>query len=842
MALVALAALVALDVAIGTSIVLTAAYLLPALALAVVAVPRDVAVAAGIAVVLAALSGVWNSYPSAADHLVRVVALAVGGALAVAAAQARSALGAARARAEQESLRMQVLAAVGRLSGAGRVEEALAGIADVLVPTVADLCWAYLTRDDGSPEHVLTRTSGPDGAALEAALGARRSGGPGSRSPTAAVLAGDGSRLVADVDAAFLDAIATDPQDRELLARLGLRSLAVVPLRARGGVIGALGFAVGRSGRRYDSDDLRFFETLAGRAGLVVANAQLVTELGATRAWLDGILGSLAEAVTVHDAQGQTVYANHAAAELMGFAAPDDVLRAKPGQLAKRFRITHEDGSPVRVEEFPGRRLFAGDPDPPPVLTHSVLRETGEEFWLLTKASLLRDESGSGFAVNVIEDVTDAKQAELRQRFLAEAGQVLASSLDYQQTLERVAQLAVPWLADWCAVDMPDGHGGLELVALAHSDPAKVEFGRELRRRFPPDLDAPTGAGAILRGGSAELYHEIPDELLEQSITEPEELAATRALGMRAVMLVPMRIGGETLGLITFVSADSGRTFDDDDFAFAQDLALRAATAVKNALLYEEQARVAHTLQASLLPDHLPDVPGWDSAAAYQAGEQGAEVGGDFYDIVATVEGHVVFLGDVTGKGIDAAALTALVRHSARTAARFDARPAAVLRLVNEVLAEEARVSPVTLVCALIHDEGGGVRVTVASAGHPLPLHKREGGVETIGRSGVLLGVVADGEWPEVEVEVEAGDAMVFYTDGVTDTPGQQDRFGQERLTAVIAAAPAEPAVLLGQLEAALREFQVGTRSDDRAMLVLRHTGELARDAAGGLAGAWTEA
>ena len=112
--------------------------------------------------------------------------------------------------------------------------------------------------------------------------------------------------------------------------------------------------------------------------------------------------------------------------------------------------------------------------------------------------------------MNIIEDVTDSKKSEQRQRFLAEAGQVLASSLDYQQTLQRVAQLTVPWLADWCAVDMPGEQGGLEQVALAHVDPAKIAMAEDLRRRFPPDPNAPNGVPGVLRGGPPELLRRDP--------------------------------------------------------------------------------------------------------------------------------------------------------------------------------------------------------------------------------------------------------------------------------------------------------------------------------------------
>jgi PAS domain S-box-containing protein len=551
----------------------------------------------------------------------------------------------------------------------------------------------------------------------------------------------------------------------------------------------------------------------------------LAFDLDATQSRLDGILGSLGEAVTVHDERGKTVYANTAAARLLGCKDVAEVLAAEPGQLAEHFSMLHEDGSPVAVDDLPGRRLMSGE-QAPALLTRSIRRDTGDAYWLLTKATLTQEPNGDRLAINIIEDVTDAKDAELRQRFLAEAGQLLAASLDYEATLERVARMIVPRLADWCGIDMLDDHGDMVHVAVAHVDPAKVEMARDLSAKYPPDMDAPSGVPAILRGGPAELYREIPEELIEQGAQDEEHLRIIRALGMRSAMAVPMRLGDETLGVITLVSAESGRTFDDDDLAFAEDLALRAASAVQNARLYEAQERVAHTLQASLLPDRLPDLPGWEVDAAYQAGERGADVGGDFYDVLPVAGGHLVVLGDVTGKGIEAAALTSLVRHSARMAARFDPRPARVLSHVNQVLREQSRLSLVTAVCALIHDEGDRARLTVASAGHPLPLLRRRGEApESFGDHGVLLGITGDDDWSELTVTLAPGDTVLFYTDGVTETPGDAARFGELRLREAMTRAADGTVALLAEIDRSLRDFQAGATLDDRAMLALRFHG-----------------
>jgi PAS domain S-box-containing protein len=665
-----------------------------------------------------------------------------------------------REGAERDRARMALLAEVARVGDAPTVEGALERLGDVTVPAVAPRVRVDLADEEGASLRAFERGAGEGGDSV------------------------------------------------------------TIPLRIRERQIGELAF----EGRPFGPDDRAFFDVLAGRVALALGNVRLLNELGQTRERLDRVLGALAEAVTVHDAQGQTIYANDAACELLGVRV-DPAAPAEAGSLARGFIITHEDGTPVRVEEFPGRRLMAGEADPPPMLTRSVRRDTGREYWLLTKATLLHDADGAPLAVNVIEDVTDAKEAELRQRFLDEAGQVLASSLDYEQALQRVSDLAVPWLADWCAVDLA-GPRGIERVAIAHDDPDKLPLAHELTRRYPPDPAAEAGLPAVLRTGRPELYPDIPQDLLVRTARDEEHLRLIREIGMRAAMIVPMTAGGEVLGAMTFVSAESERTFDEDDFAFAQDLARRAAVAVQNGRRYAEQVRVAETLQRSLLPDQLPVVPGWEAGASYAAGDERAEVGGDFYDVVPTAGGHLVFLGDVTGKGVEAAALTALVRHAAQTAARFDRRPSTLLGVVNALLCERPRLSPVSVVCALIEPRGDTQCVTVASAGHPLPLLWRAGGPpREIGRHDMLLGVVAQDAFAEETLAIEPGDVLFFYTDGVIDAPGEGGRFGEERLLATLAAAPSEPRGLLRAVDAALRAFARAPGADDRAMLALRYTG-----------------
>jgi GAF domain-containing protein len=815
-ALGALAGLAIVDIATGDATFGRTWYLLPALAVALRGSPEHVGIVALVAVALAAFAPAWND-GFGNNYWLPLITVVSGSAIAVWGARERYAAEAARRSADAERRQLELLAEAARITdGAADIDEALRRLVDMLVPDVADAAWVDVIGPGGTARRLAARMDGPHREELEAWLMNRGAAQRMELSPTTRSLRGEGPQL-AELSDPLREAMIHDEEDRRHMEMSRLRWTMALPLAPSGGPLGSLGLGVGPSGRTYGRDELAFGQLLVGRAGLALANAQLVRRLTAAQRRLDGILGSLAEAVTVQDTAGRIVYANQAAARLLGLPDVHAVLTAPPGSLVDLFDIRDTDGNPVTSEDLPGYRVLQGE-EPPPLLTQSIYKATGQLHWFLTKATALEDETGELLAVNVIEDVTDEHEAALRERFLAEAGEALTSSLDYADTLQRVAQLAVPRLADWCAIELPDDRGRPQQVALAHGDPERAEEGRALRERYPPEPDAEFGAAAVMRSGEPQLIAEIPDELLTRAARDDEQLAALRALGLQSAMVVPMISGGRTLGAMVFVFSESGRRYAQRDLTFAQELARRAATAIENSRLYTERSEVAQTLQASLLPEELPEIPGWRLAAEYRPGQRGAEVGGDFYDVFPVEGGHLVVLGDVTGKGVRAAALTSLVRYTARTAAAFDSRPSAVLAQVHRALRQRPRLAPVTMVCGLLH----GGELTLAIGGHPLPLLKRDGRVERLGETGMLLGALQDyEEATDVTVPLAPGDTLLLYTDGVTDLPGADDRFGDARLIATVDGAPAEPDALLATVSAALDAFARGTTTDDRAMLVL---------------------
>ena len=182
---------------------------------------------------------------------------------------------------------------------------------------------------------------------------------------------------------------------------------------------------------------------------------------------------------------------------------------------------------------------------------------------------------------------TDARRDAERQRFLAEASHLLSSTLDYTETLRRLARLSVPRVADWCAIYIADAHGILQTVEVAHSDPEKVDLALNARKRFPPRPTENHGVYGVLRSGRSEIIPEITDEMLDGAGLDPEYREVLRKLGLRSSMMVPLRARGRTFGVLNFVLSESERLFDNDDVAFAEDLAVRAAFAVDNARLFQ---------------------------------------------------------------------------------------------------------------------------------------------------------------------------------------------------------------------------------------------------------------
>jgi PAS domain S-box-containing protein len=411
------------------------------------------------------------------------------------------------------------------------------------------------------------------------------------------------------------------------------------------------------------------------------------------------------------------------------------------------------------------------------------------------------------------------REARKSLEFLARASEVLAQSLDAERTLEQLAFLAVPRIADWCSLHLVEEGKGYRNVVVAHADPEKVEFAREFERRYPPDPEASTGVPNVIKSGQPELYEEISDELLEAGARDAEHLAAIRGLGLVSAMIVPLTARGRTLGALTLIGAESGRRFDAADLELAMDLAGRAAMAIDNSALYRREHEAAVTLQRALLPRRLPSLDGAELASRYLPAEEAFEVGGDWYDVVQDDAGDVTLsVGDVAGHGTRAASVMGQLRIALRAYVSAGYGPRESLQRLNRLLMDFDE--PLMATVLQMHFDWRSRRCEFVRAGHPPPLMRTpDGEVELLfGSSCLPLGVFEDVSYEAGEAQLAAGSTLLLYTDGLIERRGATIEDGMELLRQALREAPtqAEPC-----LDFILERF--GTNdADDVAIVALK--------------------
>lgn len=665
------------------------------------------------------------------------------------------------------------------------------------------------------------------------------------------------------------------------------------------------------------------------------------------------VLDAVPDAVVVVDCGDRIAYANDAAAVLLR-RSPAALLGTAVAQVLSA--CGHAGLPDGFLQAVVAGRVDAGHP---PV---RLSARDGDTLTAEVDAVLRTLPDVPGHVLAVLRPVgRGTPDRAAHSTFLSDASTVLAGSLDYDATLATIAQLVVPVLADWCAIDLLEDDGSIRRLVVTHADPARREAARTLQRLAPD----PGGAHPVvqtLRTGQPQLFPELPDRELARHARDEEQLRLWRELGLTSAMVVPLTARGRTFGAMSLDAAQSGRHYGQADLELAGDLARRAALAVDNARLHRERAhqtallqaqaeasidgmlvvcpdgriisynrrfvemwpipedvvasgsddaalqsvldkvvdphafvqrvqdiyarsaepvrdeivlrdgrvfdrygaplreedgttygwawylrdvteqrraqaeiaatgerlrRVVRILQESLLPPHLPTIPGVQTAARYLAAGKGVDVGGDFYDLFRTGGGGWgMVMGDVCGKGAEAATVTSLARYTLRAAAMQRRSPRAVLEMLNEALiAQRGGDQFVTAVYARLRQRAGGARIAVSCGGHPLPLVLRhEGTVEEVGRPGTLLGVLDEVELHDDSTDLRAGDAVVFCTDGVLDARRSDGATlgdtGLRRLLEGCAGTSAEE--IAERIGRTVVGFQDGGLRDDTAVLVLR--------------------
>src|SRR4051794_26493508 len=731
------------------------------------------------------------------------------------------------------------------LAGSLDYEATVKTVAELLVPDVADWCGIDVVEDDGSTRQI---TSGMDEPELEAFLMEMRRryrAQADQTQGTRAALQENQSVLVREGLAAPL--IDLSPEERVLYDRLAVQSYMIVPLMARGRTLGAVTLISRVQERRYSEEDLAFAEHLARRFALAIDNARLYDRAERSLALLDTLFATAPVGLAFFDSEMRYVRINAALAEINGVPIDDhlgrsvqEVLPEAAQAVSDQIRTVYETGEPATDLE----------------VEVATRREPGQVHIFNASYYPVRSPDGEIIGVGaVVADITERQRAQLelaqalererearataeaaerRARFLAEASALLDASLDHETTLQSVARLVVANMADWCGIDVVEPSGEIRSIVVAHKDQSKVEFAREINERYPPDPTSSSGVPNVLRTGISELYSELPWELVEQGARDADHLELIRQLQLHSVMIVPMVARGRTLGAITFVGAESGQTYYESDLALAEELARRAAMAADNARLYTELSGIADTLQAELLPTEIPDIPGIDVAVRYRAAGELNRVGGDFYDVFGRGPNEwAVVIGDVSGKGAPAAAVTALARYTLRTATTTAASPSAALDSLNEALLERRRDQEFCSVAlAFVTLNGDGLDIELALGGHPPALIKRASGAAApSGAPGLLGGFAHAPPLTDDRMRLEPGDTFLLYTDGVTDASRDGDRFGDERLEGLF--DDLDPRLHAAEMAELIENTAVMHADlhpqDDMALVAVQVPGELVR-------------
>ena len=435
------------------------------------------------------------------------------------------------------------------------------------------------------------------------------------------------------------------------------------------------------------------------------------------------------------------------------------------------------------------------------------------------QAFLLAVAQQAAYALDRARLFSAERAAAEKVTFLAEASRLLSESLDPETLLSRLARLAVDHMADWCGIELVGDEGELRNVAVAHVDPEMVRLAQELRERYPVDPEAEVGVPNVIRTGRAELYREVPDELLVESAEDEEHLRIMREVGLESAMVVPLIARGRALGALTLVSSDPEHRYDEEDLNLAGDLARRAALAIDNAMLYRREHEAAVTLQRALLPQSRPQMAGIEFAARYEPAAVGLEVGGDWYEVIPRSDGSIgVVMGDIAGRGIHAAAVMGRVRPALRAYVLDGYGPVESVDRLHRLI-REAEGGEMTTVFQL-HFDPATSRAEYVRAGHPPALLRLPGGevTELAGDGSPPLGVFDEVEFRSRPVEVPPGSLLLLYTDGLIERRGEDLSVGLDRLKELLRRAPAGASACVDWLAAEVSADQI---PDDVAILAM---------------------
>lgn len=443
----------------------------------------------------------------------------------------------------------------------------------------------------------------------------------------------------------------------------------------------------------------------------------------------------------------------------------------------------------------------------------------GKTYWILSRGMRLTTADGKTSWAGFSLDITQRKQSEQRIGLLSDLGRVLSLSLEPHPILERVAQLLVPRIADWCAVDLAGPDQDMQRAMLLHRDSDRTRAALGLSNSAQLAALLGTTSARVIASGEPILVRWFPRDDHVNAMLSSEQKATVQAFRADSVIVVPLIARDQTLGSLTVAVDDPWQRYESDDVDFMGIVGRRVALAFDNALLYERERRVADMFQRASLPASLPAIPGIGIHAHYVPGANEAQVGGDWYDAFQLADGRIgISIGDVAGKGLHAASIMSTVRLFIRATALEGLAPSVVLARANALLLNDKPTMVTALFGTLDPEE---LTFTCAVAGHPLPVVVNAGGDAATGIPvAPPLGITIDTSFPEQTFMLPLGSLMALYTDGLVESAGDA-RYGEADLVNAVRGAQAGHAANPAE-EIAQSLLGDAPPSDDVAVLTIQ--------------------
>lgn len=594
-----------------------------------------------------------------------------------------------------------------------------------------------------------------------------------------------------------------------------------VLVQSRAGIWGVLVVASAER-RRFGATDLRFLQSAAHVLSLSLDRTVMESGRDEMETRLDLALESVSMGIWEYLPERDHLWLSPTMERILGYEA--GTFDGGPLMLLSMVPADQRDAviATMTVRHGPGpswQHVF-------PLLP----RGSDEPRWFDVSARAVASDDGTiERVVGVAIDVTDRRRADQRIEeargrldFLAGLSSRLVTVLDPIAVARMLVEEVVGTLSDYCLADLYPPTVERLTTTVAHVDPRLNDVLRATHeyetggRRSGQD----TTRAIFLRGGIG-FFPEVDAEIVMAHAADDGHRDLLGQIDTASVIALPLEARGQLLGGVILGRTRGSVIFDDDDLALCQQLADRAAVALDNARLFADRSAVICALQENLLPPMLPTLPSVDLAARYRVAHSGEDIGGDFYDVVPVEGADMVVIGDVSGSGPSAAAVTGVVRQTLRAVARYECQPAAALAAANRIVTPQLDDARFCTAAAVRID---GSTLTVANAGHPLPyLLRRTGPIEVADARGMLLGVVDDPELHDVAVDLEPGDALVLVTDGVTEARRGDQEFGEGPLLDCLASLRhgASAAEIADTLVDAATDYADGSIADDLAVVVI---------------------